>query len=72
MPKIGAQWSPLNLLTVGVALDQTILFNAPYQSDLSYHSTDNSTGNASLATNMNRTKTELKRNMPLHIAVGAA
>ena len=72
MPKIGAQWSPLNLLTVGVALDQTILFNAPYQADLSYHSTDNSTGTASLATNMNRTKTELKRNMPLHIAFGAA
>ena len=72
MPKIGAQWSPLNLLTVGVALDQTILFNAPYQADLSYHSTDNSTGTASLATTMNRTKTELKRNMPLHIAFGAA
>jgi hypothetical protein len=72
MPKIGAQWSPLNLFTFGVALDQTILFNAPYQADLTYHSTDNSTGTASLSTTMNRTKTELKRNMPLHIAFGVA
>ena len=48
------------------------MFNAPYQADLSYHSTDNSTGTASLATTMNSTKTELKRNMPLHIAFGAA
>ena len=72
VPKIGAQWSPFNLLTLGVAMDQAILFNGPFQGDVSYHSTDNSTGTASLTTTFNSTKTEVKRKLPLHIAFGAA
>ena len=39
MPKIGMQWSPWSLVTIGMALDQTFLINAPSQGDLSYHST---------------------------------
>ena len=72
MPKIGMQWSPWSLVTVGMALDQTVLINAPSQGDLSYHSTDNSTGTASLFTTMNRTKSEVKRKLPTHLAFGVA
>ena len=72
MPKIGMQWSPWSLLTVGMALDQTFLINAPSQGDFSYHSTDNSTGTASLFTTMNRTKSEVKRKLPTHLAFGVA
>ncbi len=68
MTKIGAQWSPLNLLTLGVTLDQTLLVNAPYQGDLSYHTSDNSTGKSS----MSRATSNFKRNLPIHIAFGAA
>jgi hypothetical protein len=72
MPKIGMQWSPWSLLTVGMALDQTFLINAPSQGDLSYHNTDNKTDTASLFTTMNRTKSEEKRKLPTHLAFGVA
>ena len=72
MPKIGMQWSPWSLLTVGMALDQTFLINAPSQGDLSYHNTDNKTDTASLFTTMNRTKSEVKRKLPTHLAFGVA
>ena len=68
MPKIGAQWSPINLLTVGVALDQTVLFNSPYKTDLSYHTSDNSSGSSS----MSSATSNVKRNLPIHVAFGAA
>ena len=42
------------------------------QGDFSYHSADNSTGTASLFTTMNRTKSEVKRKLPTHLAFGVA
>ena len=72
MPKIGMQWSPWSLLTVGMALDQTFLINAPSQGDLSYHIADNTTSTASQSTTMTRTKSEVKRKLPTHLAFGVA
>jgi hypothetical protein len=72
MPKIGMQWSPWSLITVGMALDQTFLINAPSQGDLSYHIADNTTSTASQSTTMTRTKSEVKRKLPTHLAFGVA
>lgn len=70
MPKIGLQWSPWSLLTVGMTVDQSVLLNSSFQGDVSFHNTDNSTGTPSLLTLMNRTNSEEKRKFPLHLAWG--
>ena len=73
MPKIGIQWSPWSLLTVGMAVDQSVLLNSNFQGDVSYHnSTDNSTGTPSPLTLMNRTNSADKRMFPLHLAWGVS
>ena len=72
MPKIGMQWSPWSLLTVGMAMDQAFLLNSSYQRDYSYHVTDNSTDTASYSSTMNRSVSEKKRNFPIHLAFGVA
>ena len=73
MPKIGIQWSPWSLLTVGMAVDQSVLLNSNFQGDVSYHnSTDNSTGTPSPLTLMNRTNSAEKRMFPLHLAWGVS
>jgi len=73
MPKIGMQWSPWSLLTVGMAVDQSVLLNSNFQGDVSYHnSTDNSTGTPSPLTLMNRTNSAEKRMFPLHLAWGVS
>ncbi|MAF56235.1 MAG: aromatic hydrocarbon degradation protein [Deltaproteobacteria bacterium] len=73
MPKIGIQWSPWSLLTVGMVVDQSVLFNSNFQGDVSYHnSTDNSTGTPSPLTLMNRTNSAEKRMFPLHLAWGVS
>jgi len=73
MPKIGIQWSPWSLLTVGMAVDQSVLLNSNFQGDVSYHnSTDNSTGTPSLSTLMNRSNSAEKRKFPLHLAWGVS
>ena len=73
MPKIGIQWSPWRLLTVGMAVDQSVLLNSNFQGDVSYHnSTDNSTGTPSPLTLMNRTNSAEKRMFPLHLAWGVS
>ena len=72
MPKIGVQWSPWSMLTVGMAADQSFLVNSSFQGDASYHSTDNSSGTVSLLTTMNRSKSAEKRKFPLHLAWGVA
>ena len=68
MPKIGMQWSPWSMLTVGMAMDQAFLLNSSYQRDYSYH--DNSTGTANYS--MNRSVSEEKRDFPIHLAFGVA
>ena len=72
MPKIGMQWSPWSLLTVGMAVDQTFLFNSTFQGNSSIHNTDNSSDSASYTSLMTRTISEEKRKFPLHLAFGAA
>ena len=72
MPKLGIQWSPWSMLTLGMAVDQALLVNSSFQGDASYHSTDNSTGTASLLTTMTRSKSETKRKFPLHLAWGVS
>ena len=73
MPKIGMQWSPWSRLTVGMAVDQSVLLNSNFQGDVSYHnSTDNSTGTPSPLTLMNRTNSAEKRMFPLHLAWGVS
>ena len=73
MPKIGIQWSPWSLLTVGMAVDQSVLLNSNFQGDVPYHnSTDNSTGTPSPLTLMNRTNSAEKRMFPLHLAWGVS
>ncbi len=72
MPKIGMQWSPWSMLTVGMAMDQAFLLNSSFQSDYSYHNTDNSTGTANYSSTMNRSVSEVKRNFPIHLAFGVA
>ena len=72
MPKIGMQWSPWSLLTVGMAMDQAFLLNASYQKDYSIHNTDNSTDAANYSRTMNRSVSEKKRNFPIHLAFGVA
>ncbi|MBC8258968.1 MAG: aromatic hydrocarbon degradation protein [SAR324 cluster bacterium] len=72
MPKIGMQWSPWNLLTVGMAVDQSFLVNSSYQSDASSHLTDNSSGTANYNSLMFRSISEEKRKFPLHFAWGIA
>ena len=72
MPKIGMQWSPWSLLTVGMALDQTFLFNSTFQVNASKHKTDNSSDSASYKSFMTQTNSEKKRKFPLHLAFGAA
>jgi len=73
MPKIGIQWSPWSLLTVGMVVDQSVLLNSNFQGDVSYHnSTDNSTGIPSPLTLMNRTNSAEKRMFPLHLAWGVS
>ena len=72
MPKIGMQWSPWSMLTVGMAMDQAFLLNASYQRDYSYHNTDNSTDAANYSRTMNRSVSEKKRNFPIHLAFGVA
>ena len=66
------QWSPWSLLTVGMAVDQSILLNSNFQGDVSFHNTDNSTGTPSLSTLMNRTNSAEKRKFPLHLAWGVS
>jgi hypothetical protein len=72
MPKIGMQWSPWSMLTVGMAVDQSVLLNSNFQGDVSFHSTDNSTGTPSLSTLMNRSNSAEKRKFPLHLAWGVS
>jgi len=72
MPKIGMQWSPWNLLTVGIAMDQAFLLNSSFQRDYSYHNTDNSTDSASYSSTMSRSVSGKKRNFPIHLAFGVA
>ena len=72
MPKIGMQWSPWSLLTVGMAMDQAFLLNASYQRDYSYHNTDNSTDAATYYSAMSRSVSDKKRNFPIHLAFGVA
>ena len=72
MPKIGVQWSPWNLLTVGMAVDQTFLVNSSYQGDMVFHNTDNSSGTVIPTTMMIRLKSTTKRKFPLHLVWGVA
>ena len=72
MPKIGMQWSPWSLLTVGMALDQTFLFNSTFQVNASKHKTDNISDSASYKSFMTQSNSEKKRKFPLHLAFGAA
>ena len=80
MPKIGMQWSPWSLLTVGMAMDQAFLLNSSYQNDSSYHchvgicgnNTDNSTDTTSYSSTMSRSVSYKKRNFPIHLAFGVA
>ena len=72
MPKIGMQWSPWSMLTVGMAVDQSVLLNSNFQGDVSFHSTDNSTGTPSLSTLMNRSNSAEKRKFPLHLVWGVS
>ena len=72
MPKIGMQWSPWSLLTVGMALDQTFLFNSTLQGNASKHNTDNISDSARYTSFMTQTNSKEKRKFPLHLAFGAA
>ena len=72
MPKIGMQWSPWSLLTVGMAMDQAFLLNSSYQRDYSYHNTDNSSDAVEYTSTMSRSVSEEKRNFPIHLAFGVA
>ena len=72
MPKIGMQWSPWSLLTVGMAMDQAFLLNSSFQRDYSYHNTDNSTDAATYYSAMSRSVSDKKRNFPIHLAFGVA
>jgi len=72
MPKIGVQWSPWSLLTVGMAMDQTFLFNSTFQGNSSIHNTDNSSDSSRYTSLMTQTNSEEKRKFPLHLAFGAA
>ncbi len=60
------------MLTVGMAVDQSVLLNSNFQGDVSFHSTDNSTGTPSLSTLMNRSNSAEKRKFPLHLAWGVS
>ena len=72
MPKLGLQWSPWSLLTVGMAVDQAVLFNSSFQGDISLHNTDNSTGTTIPTTMMMRVNSAEKRKFPLHLAWGVS
>lgn len=72
MPKIGMQWSPWSLLTVGMAMDQAFLLSSSTEVDSSSHKTDNSSDAAEYTSWMSRSVSKEKRNFPIHLAFGVA